>query len=75
MFCKKGVLVEVSQNSQQKTCVRVSFLKLVSAIFYQMFIFHQMIALQKLRKTFFTSPKKLFLYFCLPLFFPCQPLL
>ena len=35
-------------------------LKLVSFIFYQSFIFHQMIALQKLRKTFFISSKKLF---------------
>ena len=35
-------------------------LKLVSAIFYQNFIFHQMIALQKLWKMFFISSKKLF---------------
>ena len=53
-------------------------LKLVSAIFYQNFIFHQMIALQKLWKMFFISSKKLFsflryssfLYIRLPLFFP-----
>ena len=37
-------------------------LKLMSAIFYQIFIFHQMIALQKLWKIFFISPKKLFLF-------------
>ena len=46
----------------------------MSAIFYQSFIFHQMIALQKLWKMFFISPKKLFSFsrysnFCI-LFFP-----
>ena len=35
-------------------------LKLLSAIFYQIFIFHQMIALQKLWKMFFISSRKLF---------------
>ena len=53
-------------------------LKLVSTIFYQIFIFHQMIALQKLWKMFFISSKKLFLFlryliFCIfifPLFSP-----
>ena len=38
------------------------FLKLVPAIFYQIFIFHQMIAFQKLWKMFFISSKKLFLF-------------
>ena len=37
-------------------------LKLVSAMFYQNFIFHQMIPLQKLWKMFFISSKKLFLF-------------
>ena len=58
-------------------------LKLVSAIFYQIFIFHQMIALQKLWKMFFISSKRLFrswdiqifIFLSSPLFFPCQPLL
>ena len=58
-------------------------LKFVSAIFYQIFIFHQMIALQKLWKIVFISSKKLFsferyLNFCIfvfPSFLPCQPLL
>ena len=58
-------------------------LKLVSANFYQIFIFYQTIAPQKLRKMFFISSKKLFLFskflnFCIfvfPSFFPCQPLL
>ena len=53
-------------------------LKLMSAIFYQIFIFHQMIALQKLWKMLFISSKKLFsflryLNFCIsffPSFFP-----
>ena len=62
---------------------RPPILKLVSAIFYQVFIFHQMIALQKLWKKFFISSKKLFsflryLNFCIfvfPSFFSYQPLL
>ena len=53
-------------------------LKLVSAIFYQIFIFNQMIALEKLWKICFISSKKLFLFlrysnFCIfvfPSFFP-----
>ena len=57
-------------------------LKLVSAIFYQIFI-NQMIALQKLRKMFFILSKKLFSFsrysnlciFVFPSFFPRQPLL
>ena len=49
-------------------------LKLVSAIFYRIFIFYQIIALQKLWKIFFTSSKKFFSFsrysnFRLPLFF------
>ena len=51
-------------------------LKLVSAIFYQIFIFYHMIALQKLWRMLFISSKKpflfeifLFLYFHLPVFF------
>ena len=58
-------------------------LKLVSAIFSQFFIFRQIIALQKLWKVCFISPKKLFSFlrysdFCIfffSSFFPCQPLL
>ena len=58
-------------------------LKLVSAIFYQIFIFHQIIALQKLWKMVFISSKKLFPFskypdiciFVFLSFFPCQPLL
>ena len=56
-------------------------LKLVSAIFYQVFIFHQRKAFQKLKNVFCFILKVLFfleifksLYFCLPVFFPCQPL-
>ena len=56
---------------------------LVSTIFYQIFISHQMIALSKLWKMFFISFKKLFSFsrysdFCIsifPSFSPCQPLL
>ena len=58
-------------------------LKLMSAIFCQNFIIHQIIALQKLWKMFFISSKKLFsflryLSFCIfifPSFCPCRPLL
>ena len=57
-------------------------LKLVPATFYQIFIFHHMIALQKLWKMFFISSKKLYSFsrysnfsiFVFPAFFPCQPL-
>ena len=50
-------------------------LKLVATIFYQIFIFHQIIALQKLWKMFFISSKKLFSFstcsnFCISVF-PC----
>ena len=59
------------------------YLKLVSAIFYEILILHQMIVLQKLWKMFFISSKKLFSFsrysnFCIstfPSFSPCQPLL
>ena len=58
-------------------------LKFVSTIFYQNLIFHQMMALQKLKKIIFITSKKLFSFlrysnFCIfafPYFFPCQPLL
>ena len=61
----------------------VWILKLVSTIFYQIFISNQMIALQKLLKMLFISSKKLFSFsrysiFCIfvfPSFSPCQPLL
>ena len=47
-----------------------NYLKHVSTIFYQIFIFHKMIALSKLWKMFLISSKKFrFLYFHLPLFF------
>ena len=60
-----------------------SWLKLVSAIFYEMFTFHQIVALQKLWKMFFISSKKLFSFsrcsnFCIstfPSFSSCQPML
>ena len=62
----------------RKMCGIYSRLKLVPAILYQIFIFHQMIALQKLWKMFFISSKKLFSFsryshFCIfvfPSFFP-----
>ena len=58
----------VSQKNELKITQKMEsitfffrILKLVSAIF-KIFIFHQMIALQKLWKTFFISSKKLFLF-------------
>ena len=56
---------------------KCKYLKLASAIFYQILISHQKIALQKLWKMLFISSKKAlfilkifkFLCFCLPLFF------
>ena len=59
-------------------------LKLVSAIFYQSFIFHQMIALKNWKMLFVSSKKHFsfsrysnlcFFVFILPSFFPCQQLL
>ena len=44
----------------ERPVMTLSVLKLVSAIFYQIFIFHQMIALQKLGKIFFISSKSSF---------------
>ena len=53
-------------------------LKLVSAIFYHVYIFHQSIALQKLWKMFFISSAKLFLFsrysnFCIFVFHSSLP--
>ena len=69
----------IQTNIQKKEQLTLPIcLKLVSAIFHQFYIFHQMIALQKLWKKFFISSKKLFLIlryysFCMrvrpPLFF------
>ena len=58
-------------------------LKLVSAIFYQIFIFSPNYSLSKTMESFFISSKKLFSFsrcsnFCISIFFsfsPCQPLL
>ena len=63
-----------SCNTQQQTYLS----KLVSAIFLEIFIFRQMVALQKLWKMFFILSKKLFLFsrysnFCI--FSSCQPFL
>ena len=75
-------MFEVNDKNTRKRCQICSKLKLVSAIFYQIFISHQMIALQKLRRMLFISSKKLFSFsryssFCIsifPSFSPCQPL-
>ena len=49
-------------RSMWKLLLGDSTLKLMSAIFYQIFVFHQSIAFQKLWKMFFISSKKLFLF-------------
>ena len=49
-YVNKRILLQLINNS----------LKLVYTIFYQIFIFHQIIALQKLWKKIFISSKKLF---------------
>ena len=77
-----GVEMPVQFNKTLKYNYGEKSLKLVSNIFYQIFISHQIIALQKLRKILFVSPKKLFSFsrysnFCIsifPSFSPCQPL-
>ena len=66
-----GIRSSSLKNSLPSVCLR--FLKLASAIFHQIFIFHQMIALQKLWKIFFISSKKLFSFsrysnFCISIF-------
>ena len=68
---------------KKKLCHQESDIKLVFAIFSQIFISHQKIALQKLWKMLFIWCKKLFSFlrysiFCIsvfPSFSPCQPLL
>ena len=69
----------IQTNIQKKEQLTLPIcLKLVSAIFHQFYIFHQMIALQKLWKKIFISSKKLFSFlrysnFCIfifPYFFP-----
>ena len=65
-------------HSRRHLLDKIELFKLVSATFYQIFIFHQMIAIEKLWKMFFISSKKLFLFlrysnFCIfvfPSFFP-----
>ena len=53
----------------------VDSVKLASTTFWQIFIFHQMIALQKLWKIIFISSKKLFLFRDIQIFvFPSFPL-
>ena len=81
--------LKFSHDVMTLTCVKVLILhtlfqtsKLLSAIFYQIVIFNQMIALEKLWKMFFSRSKKLFLFsrysnFCIsdfPSFSSCQPL-
>ena len=63
-------LFKVNDRDTAKRCEINSNLP---TIFYQIFISHQMIALQKLRKMFFISSKKLFSFsrysnFCISIF-------
>ena len=80
-FCKKLPKMCLSQNSNR--CCLQNLLKACVRYFHQIFIFHQMIALQKLWKMLFISSKKLFSFsrysifciFVLPSFSTCRPLL
>ena len=70
------------KNSVNISKYDLNSLKLASAIFYQIFISHQMIAPQRLWKMFFISSKKLSSFSrysnfisIFPSFSPCQPLL
>ena len=65
-LCQLLYLFKVNNWNFRKSCeicskliIKSPKLKLVSAIFYHIFIFHQMVALQKLWKIFFISSKKL----------------
>ena len=86
----KGKKEDNETNKRQEICIPpgkrqqiIDSSKLVSAIFIKFLFFHQMIALQKLRKMLFISSKKLFSLlrysiFCisvLPSLSTCQPLL
>ena len=77
--CEHFEAEKLKNKNTEITMIYISFikiyLKLVSAIFYQVFIFHQVIALSKL-KMIFISSKKLFSFsrysdFCY--FFPSSP--
>ena len=78
---KLNILMKISISKKSQSFCNI--LKLVSTIFYQIFIFHQMIALWKLWKVLSISSEKVFLFsrysnFCIfvsPSFFCCQPLL
>ena len=70
--CPKFILIDIAELILD-WFFQLYFLKLVSAIFYQIFIYHQMIALQKIWKMFFISSKKLFSFsryssFCIFIF-------
>ena len=79
---QNSVVSSCQSNGNEQSSLKLA-LKLVSAIFYQFFIFHQMIALNNYEKCFFISSKQLFSFsryssFCIsvfPSFCPCHPLL
>ena len=60
--CQITVIGKAKSNMcwVRKFLLNLIYLKLVSAIFHQIFIFHKMIALQKLWKIFFISSEKFF---------------
>ena len=59
MFCKKKVLLEISQNSQENTCARASFLiKLQASNAFKKEILAQMFSYEFseiFKKTFFKN--------------------
>ena len=84
-FRKENFILKATFVNQKYMCILELkfYLKLVSAIFYEIFIYHQMIALQKLWKMLFISSRKLFSFSryshfyisVFPSFSPCQLLL
>ena len=88
--CQNLIANNITNQSPivEKECFKMThkfhvFIKLLSVIFWEIFIFHQMIVLQKLRKMFLISSKNFFLFlrysnFCISVFHSfslCQPLL
>ena len=59
-YSKQFLPMEREQIATPEKIKKWNYLKLGSAIFYQIFIFHQTVDLQKLSKMFFISSKKLF---------------
>ena len=60
LFSPKRNVLKTTPWASSESEIAIMQLKLVAAMFYQIFISHQMIALQKLWKMLFISSEKLF---------------